>query len=318
MEKNTPLISIVSPVYGAEKIVDLLVERIIKEVSKITENFEIILVEDGSPDNSWEAIERNCTKEKRVKGIKFSRNFGQHYAITAGLENADGQWVIVMDCDLQDDPIYISQLFAKAKQGYDIVYTVKEKRKHSLFKNITAYWFNLFFNWLVDNKSRSSSKDIGSFSIISRKVVDAFKDYKDYRRHYLMALRWLGFESGYINVEHKERHEGKSSYNFKKLVNHAIDGITSQSDKLLRITIVLGFILSAISILAGIYIVIRSFIASFQSGWASLAVLVLFTSGLVITSIGISAIYIGKIFEQTKQRPLFIVDKALNMTDDIN
>ncbi|PIY09630.1 MAG: glycosyltransferase [Flexibacter sp. CG_4_10_14_3_um_filter_32_15] len=307
-----PLISIVSPVYRAEKIVDKLVEQISEEVSKITDNFEIILVEDGSPDNSWEAIERNCQKDKRVKGIKLSRNFGQHYAITAGLEYSQGEWVVVMDCDLQDDPIYISQLFEKAQQGFDIVYTVKKKREHSFFKNFFANLYNHVFNWLIDNKEQKSSNQIGSYSLLSRKVVEAFKNYKDYRRHYLMILRWLGFSNTFIQIEHRERFEGKSSYNFSKLLTHALDGITSQSDKILRLTVTLGFVLSVLSILGGIYIIIRTFISSFQSGWASLVVLILFTSGLIITSIGISAIYIGKIFEQTKERPLFIIDKTIN------
>ena len=311
--KEVPYISIVSPVYQAEKIVDKLVERISEEVSKITENFEIILVEDGSPDNSWEAIERNCQKDKRVKGIKLSRNFGQHYAITAGLHSSKGNWVVVMDCDLQDDPKYISQLFEKAQEGFDIVYTVKIKREHSFTKNFLANLYYHIFNWLIDNKEQKSSNQIGSYSLLSRKVVQSFKNYKDYRRHYLMILRWLGFTTTFIQIEHKERFEGKSSYNFSKLLTHAIDGITSQSDKILRLTVTLGFIISSIAILGGIYVITRTFIAPFQSGWASLMVLILFTSGLIITSIGISAIYIGKIFEQTKERPLFIIDKAINL-----
>lgn len=308
-----PLLSIVSPVYRAEKIVDLLVERIVAEVSKITEDFEIVLVEDGSPDNSWQKIEGNCRKDKRVKGIKLSRNFGQHYAITAGLDSAKGEWVVVMDCDLQDDPKYIQDLYNEALRGFDIVYTQKTKRKHSFFKNITAYLFNFVFNWLIDNKQWKSSKNVGSYSLLSRKVVNAFLEFKDYRRHYLMVLRWLGFNYTFVEIEHQKRYEGKSSYNFRKLLNHAIDGITSQSDKLLRITILFGLILSSVASLIGIYIIIRSFINPFQAGWASLVVLILFTSGLIITSIGVSAIYIGKIFEQTKQRPLFLIDKQINL-----
>lgn len=308
-----PFISVVSPVYKAENIIDELVAQIVKAIESITNQFEIILVEDGSPDRAWERIVDNCKKDSRVKGIKLSRNFGQHYAITAGLENAQGEWVVVMDCDLQDDPSYIPQLLEKAKKGFDIVYTVKSKRKHSFFKSLFASFFTYIFNWLIDNNSWKNSTKIGSYSIISRKVVDAFKKYGDYRRHYLMVLRWLGFNFSFIEIEHKIRYEGKSSYSISKLINHAIDGITSQSDKLLRMTIILGFVLSTTSFFGVLYVIIRSFIAPFQSGWASLVVLILFTSGLIITSIGISAIYIGKIFEQTKQRPLFIIDQKLNL-----
>jgi len=225
MGKQKPLISIVSPVYKAEKIVDLLVERIITEVGKITEDFEIILVEDGSPDNSWQKIEENCQKDYRIKGIKLSRNFGQHYAITAGLDYTKGEWVVVMDCDLQDDPKYIQDLYNAALKGFDIVYTQKGKRKHSFVKNITSYFFNIIFNWLVDNKQWKSSKNVGSYSLLSKKVVKAFLEFKDYRRHYLMVLRWLGFNHTFVEIEHQKRYEGKSSYNFIKLLNLALDGI---------------------------------------------------------------------------------------------
>ncbi len=306
-------ISIVSPVYRAEKIVDKLVEDIIKNVNQITQKFEIILIEDGSPDNSWDKIVENCEKDNRIKGIKLSRNFGQHYAISAGIESSEGDNVIVMDCDLQDDPKYIQKLLQKAKEGYDIVYTIKSKRKHSFFKNFFASFFNIIFNWLIDNKNWKSSSEIGSYSLITKKVVTAFRQYKDYRRHYLMVLRWLGFNYTFIEIEHKIRYEGKSSYNFSKLLTHAIDGITSQSDKLLRLTVILGFALSFTSLLGILYIIFRYFYAPIQNGWPSLVVLILFTSGLIITSIGISAIYIGKIFEQTKQRPLFLIDKKINL-----
>ena len=307
-------ISVVSPVYGAEKIIPELVLQIRNALEKITKDYEILLVEDGSPDKSWAAILHECHKDPmHVKGIKLSRNFGQHYAITAGLHNSSGDYVVVMDCDLQDDPVYIPSMYDQICNGYDIVFTNKENRKHSFFKNITATTFNRIFNWLVDNKNWSSSGTVGSYSMLSRKVVEAFINYKDYRRHYLMVLRWLGFQSTSIQIEHKERYQGKSSYNLSKLLNHAIDGITSQSDKLLRLTVLLGFFLSFISFLSGVYIFIQSFIKPFQSGWASLSILILFVGGLTITSIGFSAIYIGKIFEQTKGRPLFIIDQKINI-----
>ncbi len=305
-------LSIISPVYRAEKMVDELVKRISEEVEKITSEYEIILVEDGSPDNSWQKIEENALRNTKVKGIKLSRNFGQHYAITAGIDYALGDYAIIMDCDLQDNPVYINTLYQKALEGYDIIYTSKETRKHGFFKNITAKLFNSIFNWLVDNKSWKASSSIGSYSLISNKVVDAYKNYHDYRRHYLMVLRWLGFKSTIIPIKHEKRLEGKSSYNLKKLINHAIDGITSQSDKLLRLTISLGFILSGFSFIAGLFIIIRAIFNPFQPGWASLSVLLFFIAGLIITSIGVSAIYIGKIFEQTKGRPLYIIEKKLN------
>jgi polyisoprenyl-phosphate glycosyltransferase len=307
-----PLISAVSPVYKAEKIVPELVKRIKDEISKITDNFEIILVDDCGPDNSWAKIEEEAIKDKRVKGIRLSRNFGQHFAITAGIENSRGDYVVVLDCDLQDDPIYIPVLYKKATEGYDIVYTFKQGRKHASWKNITANLFNKVFNYLVDNKDWKAHSNVGSFSMLSRKAANAFCSFNDYQRHYLMVLRWLGFNHTYVEVEHRQRFEGKSSYNFSKLMLHAINGVTSQSDKLLRINVTIGILLSMLSFISILVIIILYFTMGFKSGWASLIVVILFSTGVLLTSIGISGIYIGKTFEQTKNRPKYIVDKFLN------
>ena len=312
---SRPLISIVSPVYRAEKIVDELIKRIEAEVIKITDNYEIVLVEDGSPDDSWVKIAENCKSHPKVKGIKLSRNFGQHFAITAGVEQALGDYVIVMDCDLQDDPVYIPVLYRKAIEGYDIVYTYKADRKHSFIKNITAGLFNKVFNYLVENKNWQAHNNVGSYSLLTRKAVTAFCSFNDYQRHYLMVLRWLGFSNTYVEIEHKERFEGKSSYNFSKLILHAISGITSQSDKLLRINVTIGIFLSFISFLSILVIIALYFINGFMSGWASLIVVLLFSTGIILTSIGISGIYLGKTFEQVKGRPKYIIDKFLNKTN---
>lgn len=309
---HTPLISVVSPVYKAGKIVPELIRRITEEVSLITTDFEIILVEDGSPDNSWEMIAEGCRKDKRVKGIKLSRNFGQHHAITAGIELAKGDYVVVMDCDLQDDPVYIKTLYAQAQAGYDIVYTQKKQRKHSFWKNLTANIFNRIFNYLVDNKNWKGSGSVGSYSMLSRKVVNAFCSFSDYQRHYLNVLRWLGFNSTYVEIEHRERYEGKSSYTLSKLLIHALNGITSQSDKLLRINVMIGIMLSLLTFLSILVIIVLYFTNGFMSGWASLITIILFSTGILLTSIGISGIYIGKTFEQSKNRPKYIIDIFLN------
>jgi glycosyltransferase involved in cell wall biosynthesis len=303
-------ISIVSPVYRSEKIIDELVRRIIEEVKKITDDFEIILVEDGSPDNSWTKIEENCLKDNRVKGIKLSRNFGQHYSITAGLEASKGDFVVVMDCDLQDNPKYISELYNKAQEGYEIVYTQKSERKHSFFKNFTAGLFFSVFNWLSD--SQDAGKMVGSFSILSRKVVDNFIKIKDYHRHYLMVLRWMGFKHTYITIEHEKRYAGKSSYNFWRLLKHAVSGVTSQSDKLLYISITVGFLFFIFSIFAAVYLIYLYLEHGFKTGWTSTVVLILLSTGIILMSIGFTGIYIGKIFEQVKERPLYLVEKKTN------
>lgn len=305
-------ISIVSPVYRAEKIVPELVKRIDSVLKGISNDYEILLVEDGSPDNSWRAIEQSCHENSRVVGIKLSRNFGQHHAITAGIAEARGDLAIIMDCDLQDNPKYIPQLLEAHRNGAEVVYTVKKSRKHSWSKNVTAQIFSVIFNYLIDNETWKTSGTVGSFSLISRKVMNAFLEIHDYRRHYLMVLRWLGFDYAMVEVEHEERFEGSSSYSFSKLLNHALDGITSQSDKILRITMLGGFLLSGMAFLAAIVVIFLTLYSGFSPGWPSLFVLILFIGGLTISSIGITGIYVGKIFEQTKNRPLYLIEKKLN------
>jgi polyisoprenyl-phosphate glycosyltransferase len=309
---NRPVLSIVSPVYKAEKIVDELVKRIRLEALQITEEFEIILVEDGSPDNSWKAIELSCEKHKEVKGIKLSRNFGQHFAITCGIDNAEGDYVIVMDCDLQDNPKYFKDFIEQAKLGNDIVYSQKARRNHGFFKDLFANLFNLVFNYLIENNNHKSSSLVGAYSLLTRKAVLAYRSFGDYQRHYLMVLRWIGFQHTYINIEHERRFDGKSSYNFSKLIMHAINGVTSQSDKLLRLNVSVGLVLSLLSFLGVLITFILYFTHGFLSGWASLIVTILFSTGVLLTSIGVIGIYLGKTFEQTKGRPKYLIDKKLN------
>ncbi len=307
-----PFISIVSPVYYAENIVEELVKQLIPEISKITLNYEIILVEDGSLDNSWKKIEEiHGNYKKNVRGIKLSRNFGQHYAITAGIEAAKGDYIIVIDCDLQENPIYILDLYNKICENNEIVFTIKNNRKHNLFKNITATLFTKIFNYLTDNNSFKSNQNIGTYSIISRKAANAFLQYNDYHRHYLMVLRWIGFKHDYILIEHNERFAGKSSYTLSKLLKHAIDGIISQSDKLLRIFINLGLFISFTSFTMIFIIILLYTYHGFLSGWASLASIILFSTGMILTGIGIIGIYLAKTFEQTKNRPKYLIDKTI-------
>jgi polyisoprenyl-phosphate glycosyltransferase len=311
IEQRKILISIVSPVYQSEKIVDELTSRIISSVSSITQDFEIIFIEDGSRDNSWEKIEENCRKDRRIKGLKLSRNFGQHNAITAGLEASRGEYVVVMDCDLQDNPKYILPLYEKIKQGFDIVYTHKRERKHSFLKNFSARLFFKVFNYLSENVH--AKENMGSYSILSRKAVDAFCRIKDAHRHYLMVVNWIGFSSAYIEIDHEHRFEGRSSYTFMKLLRHAVNGITSQSVKLLYLAIGTGFLFFILSITWAAVIIVRYFLYGALAGYTSTMALILLATGLILMSIGIVGIYIGKIFEQVKERPLYFVEKKANL-----
>ena len=306
-------ISVVSPVFLAEAFVDELVNRLNKVLSDLSDQYEIILVEDGSPDKSWECIERICKEDSKVKGIKLSRNFGQHYAITAGLEQAVGDWIVVMDCDLQDMPEEIPKLFRKAKEGFDIVYARRLIRKDSFFKKITSKIFYRLFGYLTDSNQDPS---IANFGIYHLKVVRAILDMKDQVRYFPTMVQWVGFSSTKIDVTHSARASGKSSYSWRKLLNLALDNMIAFSDKPLRLTIRLGFSISLISIFIGIFYIYRYLIGEIVVvGFASLVISIWFLSGLVIFILGILGVYLGKTFDRVKDRPTFIIHEKLNFNE---
>ncbi len=309
---NNPFLSIISPVYKAENIVDELVKRITAEAEELTNNFEIILIEDGSPDHCWEKIKENCTRDKRVKGIKLSRNFGQHYAISAGLEASKGDYVVIMDCDLQDDPADIKRLLEKAEAGCDTVFTRRVGRKHSMGKMLLSWLYKKLFYFI---SKKEYSLDNGSLFLINRKVVNAIIHLKEKPRLLGQVIRWVGFQIGFVDVPHHERFQGRSSYSVSKLLALVWDGWISNSDRLLRIVMYFGISISTLSFLAGIIIIVLKFINGFALGWPSIIVTILFSTGLILMGLGVVGLYVGKIFEQTKERPLFIVDQKLNLNE---
>ena len=305
-----PVLSIVSPVYKAELIVDELVDRIKKSLAPITENYEIILVDDCGPDNSWKKIEENCQKDARVKGIKFSRNFGQHYAITAGLDSCKGDWIVVMDCDLQDQPEEIVRLYNKALEGFDIVFAQRSERKDSAIKIMTSKIFYFVFTYLSGVKHDGT---IANFGIFNKKVIDAVNQMREPMRAFAPMIKWVGFKKTSIEVEHAKRFEGQSSYNWSKLINLAIDVAVAYSDKPLKLTIKLGVTISFLSILFTVYNLVAyrlGFIS--QTGYTSLIVSIWFLSGLIIFTLGILGLYISKIFDGIKNRPIYIIEKQIN------
>lgn len=309
---DLPMISIVVPVYGAEGNIHELSLRIKQAMNEITENYELIYIEDYSPDNSWIEILEVSKSNKSIKAIKLSRNFGQHNAISAGMEIAKGNYVVLMDCDLQHDPSYIIDLYKKIKEGNDLVYTRTNTRKHGIFKNLTAKLYYKFLKFISDF---DMDPKIGSYSILSRKVVDAFNQYNDYRKAYLWALNWAGFKSAVIEIEHNERYAGKSSYSLKKLLIHALNVTTANSNKLLYLSVYLGIGISLMSFFGVIVIVYRYFYHGGLEGWSSLMVMLMFFSGLILTAIGVTGVYLAKVFEQTKGRPRYLISEKINFND---
>ena len=309
--KNNPHISIVSPVYRGEKMVEELVRRNVESVSTITDDYEIILVNDASPDNSWEEIVKQCSLNPKVKGLNLSRNFGQHYAITAGLYYAQGDWVVVMDCDLQDRPEEIPNLYKKAQEGFDIVYARRALRKDGLLKKASSRWFHKVFNWMSGLKSDST---IANFGIYKRCVIDEFNKMPEKARSFPSLVQYLGFKDVAINEQHDERAVGKSSYNFYKLFKLAFDVIVSNSNKPLRIAVGLGFGMAVLSFLLALYNIVAKWMGIIRvPGYTTTVFSIWFVGGLLLGVMGISGLYIGKIFDQVKGRQLFIVRDKLNL-----
>ena len=302
-------ISVVVPVYGCRAALPELHRRLVESLRTITEDFEIILVNDACPQNSWEVIEEICKEDKRVKGIELSRNFGQIMAITAGLDASKGDWVVVMDCDLQDRPEEIPNLYRKAQEGYDVVFARRAHRKDSFLKVLVSKIFYKIYSFASDGHYDPA---ICNFSISKRVVIDNYCKMREMHRAFVIYVKWLGFKQTAIDVEHDQRFEGKSSYNMKKRFKMAGEILTSQSDKLLKFTMGFGFLMSIISALVIIGLVIYYFTGHVAAGWTSIVATNCLIGGIIITVIGLVGIYVGNIFMQSKQRPLYVVRQMLN------
>lgn len=310
--KEVPLVTIVAPIYRGEKMVAELVCRNIKSISTITDDYEIILVNDDSPDDSWNKIMRECSTNNKVKGINLSRNFGQHYAITAGLQYAQGEWIVVMDCDLQDRPEEIPNLYKKAKEGYDIVYARRTVRKDHFLKRISSTLFHSVYNWL---SGMHTDKTIANFGIYHHKVIAEYNKMPEHARSFPSLIRYLGYKDTAIDVQHAERAEGKSSYSLYKLLKLSFDVIISNSNKPLRLSVGLGFGMAAVSFLLALYNLIAKWTGIIHvPGFTSTIFSIWFVGGLLLFVLGVLGLYIGKIFDQVKGRQLFVVKETLNIT----
>jgi dolichol-phosphate mannosyltransferase len=299
-------ISVVIPVYRAESCLDELYRRLKEALETITKDFEIVLVEDCGGDRSWPLIAELARRDARVKGIQFSRNFGQHCGITAGLDHCDGDWVVVMDCDLQDRPEEIPRLYAKAREGHEIVVARRGRRSDPLFKRLSSSLYYRVFSWLAD---MDYDPQAGNYRILSRKVIANYRNMRERSRFFGSLINWMGFPAASIDVQHDERFNGNSTYTFAKLWQLGAETIIAYSDKPLRLAIRLGFFIALCAFLYGIYILFLAlFRGSSVTGWSSLIVSVYFIGGVIIAILGILGIYLGKTYDEAKQRPLYVIN----------
>lgn len=299
-------ISVVVPVFNCSQALPELCERLHAAVGLITPDYEIILVNDASTDEGWIAIQALAITDSRVKGINLSRNFGQHYAIAAGLDFALGDWVVVMDGDLQDLPEEIPKLYQTAQSNYDMVVGFRADRKDHWFKKTLSKSFHRVFHYL---SGISVNNSIGNFGIYSKRVIRNIQALKETTRSFGLLTLWVGFRRSEVEVRHAARPYGRSSYTFSKMVELALNSIVAHCDKLLRLTIKLGLLVSLISLVCSAWIVLSYFVwATPIMGWTSLIVSIFLMSGLVLGTIGIVGLYIGRILEEVRGRPLYIID----------
>lgn len=306
-----PYISIVSPVYRGEKMIDELVRRNVESVSSITDDYEIILVNDASPDNSWDEILKQCAVNPRVKGINLSRNFGQHYAITAGLHYAKGDWVVVMDCDLQDRPEEIPNLYKKALEGFDIVYARRVVKHVGWWKRFSSVAFHKVFDWLSGVKTDPA---IANFGIFHQRVIFEYNKVPQQARSFGSIIGALGFKRGFVEVEQDESARGSSSYTLRKLLAHSFNIIVSSTNKPLRLAVGLGFVMATVSFILALYNVIAKLTGIIRvSGYTTTIFSIWFVGGLLLFVMGVLGLYVGKIFDQVKGHPLYVVRDEVNI-----
>jgi glycosyltransferase involved in cell wall biosynthesis len=295
-------ISVVSPVYRAEGCLHELYERLTATLSRITDNYQIILV-----------INDICKSDARIIGLNLSRNFGQHYAISAGLEYATKDWIIVMDCDLQDQPEEIEKFIEPASKGYKTILAQRAVRQDSLFKRISSKVFYKLLAYLTGSNQDSS---VANFGLYHKDVIRSIISSKESIRYFPTLVQWVGFKKTKVSVEHAPRRDGESSYNFKRLILLAIDIILAYSDKPLRLVVKLGISISFLSFLFAGYVFINAIQGNYAViGYASLMTSIWLLAGIIIFVLGIIGLYLGKTFEQSKNRPVYIIAETINLNE---
>jgi dolichol-phosphate mannosyltransferase len=276
-------------------------------LNRVVDSYEIIFVDDCGGENSWKVIKEISENDNSVSGLKLSRNFGQHVAITAGLEKSRGSWVVVMDCDLQDRPEEIIKLYNASQKGFDIVFAQRINRQDSPFKKISSRIFYKILGYLTDTKLDAS---IANFGIYNRKVIDAILSMSETHKYFPVMVRWVGFKAVSVPISHANRVHSDTAYSFKKRLSLAFGVIMSFSDKPLRLIIKYGFIVAFLSTIYAAFIGVNVLVYGVPvPGWSSMMVSLWFIAGMLMSIIGIVGLYVGKIFDEVKSRPVYIVDK---------
>ncbi len=317
MQNSNPLLSVIIPVCNEEENIHELYGRLSAVLGKLcvdeghsSDDYEIIMIDDGSTDRSWQNIQDLHVKDVKLKGLSFSRNFGHHIAITAGLDYAKGAVLILMDGDLQDPPEEIPKLYEVLKEGHDLVYGIREHKHDSIPRKITSY----MFWWMI---RKFSNVDIPQgqtmLRIMSRKLADTIKEMRESARFIHGMMAWAGFKTAQVTVKHDSRLKGKSKYNIPKMFGLAFHAVTSFSTVPLRIATYTGFISSFLSLIIGVYFIYKKIIYGVPVlGYASIIVSIFFVGGIQLLIFGIFGEYLGRTYQEVQKRPLYILRDYLS------
>ena len=308
-----PYISVVIPVYKAVNIVDELYKSLVENLEKITSDYEIILVNDACPCGSGEKIATLAQKDKRVKFIDLSRNFGQHIAISAGLDHAEGDYVVVMDCDLQDPPDMISPLLNRLKEsGKEVVFAVREHRKEGRVKRFYSKSFQYVMGRLSSDFFKCD-QDVGNFSIITHNVVIELRKLREAQRNYGSLVRWCGFESAYLPLQSEARFEGHSSYTFLKSIKHAVNIMVQQSVKPLYISMLFFLLSSVASCFFAVALFTSVFLGSTPDSYTGIMFALSLLGSMIFLTLLIMSVYLANIVEEAHNRSLYVVRRTINI-----
>ena len=311
-----PKISVIIPVFNETEVIDVTYKRMKSVMDGIEMEYELIFVNDGSRDDTEHKIAGYAKKDRTVKLLSFSRNFGHQCAISAGMDYASGDAVVVIDADLQDPPELIPKMIKKWQEGYEVVYGKRLKRKgETLFKKATA---KLFYRTLKHLTSVDIPVDTGDFRLIDRKVCDVFRRLQEKNRFIRGLVSWIGFRQTYVEYVREERLAGETKYPLKKMMRFAMDGILSFSYIPLKIASFLGFLISGLSFLYLIFVLIQKLFypAGLLPGWTSIVAVLLIFNGIILILLGVIGEYIGRIYDEVRNRPLYIIDKKVNLDDE--
>lgn len=310
------LISIVIPMYYEEMVAEECYKRLKNVMEGCGYAYELLFVNDGSRDGTLDILERLAGSDKKVKVLSFSRNFGHQAAVTAGIDKARGAAIVIIDADLQDPPELIPDMLRLWEQGYEVVYAKRKRRKgESIFKRTTA---SLFYRVLDKLSDTRIPLDTGDFRLIDAKAADELRRMREKNRFLRGMISWIGFRQTPIEYEREERFAGETKYSLKKMVKLALDGIISFSSKPLKLSQYLGFFAVICAMAVFIYSVVYRLAggANLVPGWASIMTTVAFLGGVQLIAIGILGEYIGRMYEESKGRPLYIIEKEINMDEE--